>query len=184
MTTTIHHMTKKLADRVNVKLTVEADGSVSGTAGELRVSGRDPKDVLEEVIRQRKAVEENPTQHSLAPVKKVPGPSKSGAGVVTGSVVKKRYKDLYRPHDGTCGDDLTDVLTEYLLNEDGLDRGKFRAVCLANDIDAARWSEYNPGMARMNLGNVLRGRLRNGKNIVIGDVAMTGRKAKQAKKSD
>lgn len=87
--------------------------------------------------------------------------------VHAGSVVPDSYKIRYGP-DQNCGDDIADLLK----GED------VYAVAMANGIDAeGKWGEgrvalgktpLNPGMVRMNLGNVLRGRAKRGEYVVIG----------------
>ena len=87
--------------------------------------------------------------------------------VHAGSVVPDSYKIRYGKEQN-CGDDIADLLK-------GEDVG---AIAAANGIDAeAKWGEgrvaqgktpLNPGMVRMNLGNVLRGRAKRGEYVVIG----------------
>ena len=87
--------------------------------------------------------------------------------VHAGSVVPDSYKIRYGS-DQNCGDDIADLLK----GED------VHGVAAANGIDAeAKWGEgrritgkspLNPGMVRMNLGNVLRGRVKRGEYVVVG----------------
>jgi len=87
--------------------------------------------------------------------------------VHAGSVVPDSYKILYGKQQN-CGDDIADLLkTEDVYG-----------VAKANGIDSnEKWGEgrrakgktpLNPGMVRMNLGNVLRGRVKRGEYVVIG----------------
>lgn len=73
------------------------------------------------------------------------------------SVVKDSFKTRYGPTQN-CGDDVAALLLENDLDE----------VKEANGIDMSRWKKLNPGMQRMNLGNVLRGRIKRGEYVVIG----------------
>ena len=87
--------------------------------------------------------------------------------VHAGSVVPDSYKLLYGKEQH-CGDDIAELLKE----ED------VASVAQANGIDSnEKWGEgrvakgktaLNPGMVRMNLGNVLRGRVKRGEYVVIG----------------
>ena len=87
--------------------------------------------------------------------------------VHAGSVVPDSYKIAYGK-DQNCGDDIA----ELLQGED------VASVASANGIDAEdKWGEgrrahgkapLNPGMVRMNLGNVLRGRVKRGEYVVVG----------------
>ena len=87
--------------------------------------------------------------------------------VHAGSVVPDSYKLLYGK-DQNCGDDIAELLKD----ED------VYGVAKENGIDAhEKWGEgrvdkgktpLNPGMVRMNLGNVLRGRVKRGEYVVIG----------------
>lgn len=74
------------------------------------------------------------------------------------SVVRESYKLRYGP-DQNCGDEIAALL----LNTD------YEQVARQNGIDLSRWEGKNPGMIRMNLGNVVRGRIRRGERTVIGD---------------
>lgn len=74
------------------------------------------------------------------------------------SVVPDSFKTKYGA-DQNCGDELAEILRSHDPVE----------VCLQNGIDPSRWAGKNPGMFRMNLGNVLRGRVRRGDYVVIGD---------------
>lgn len=86
-----------------------------------------------------------------------------------GSVVPSHYRAKY----GTaqhCGDELADVLAEQTRGANGCDLEALVLVQKQNGIEADRWSALNPGQRRMNLSNVLRGKIRRGEHVVIGDV--------------
>lgn len=88
----------------------------------------------------------------------------------TASVVKAKYRKLYKPTKNTCGDAFTEAFETATRNEDGTtDVEKLHRIGSANGIDVkARWGGRNVGMQRMNLSNVLRGMVRNGKKVKIG----------------
>jgi len=87
-----------------------------------------------------------------------------------GSVIQKWRRDQYTLTNDSCGDAIADALK--LATSD--DKGKMVFDDLVqvgrdNGVDVmARWGERNPGMIRMNLGNVLRAMIRNGNEVVIG----------------
>lgn len=74
------------------------------------------------------------------------------------SVVPDSFKQKYGPEQN-CGDDIAATLAELDV----------AIVARQNGIDLSRWEGKNPGMVRMNLGNVLRGRVRRGEYVVLGD---------------
>lgn len=80
-------------------------------------------------------------------------------------------------------DQLSDILTGYLQDEDGFDEAAYQKVVDENGLTAqARcWRHLNSGMRRMNLGNRLRGLLNNGKAVKIGPKRI---KAKNAENID
>lgn len=88
---------------------------------------------------------------------------------VLASVVPDSYKERYGA-DQNCGDEIALILKGEDIN----------AVGTANGIDVEKkWGlgrvvdglpkPLNPGMQRMNLGNVLRGRVQRGEYVVIGE---------------
>jgi len=80
--------------------------------------------------------------------------------VFPGSVVPLAAKARYKAHGGTCGDAMAEAFR-------GCDQTEWAAVASANGIDFSRWSHLNNGQQRMNLGNVLRGKLRRGEQVDI-----------------
>ena len=87
------------------------------------------------------------------------------------SVVRRKYRTAYKPHQNTCGDELTSALREYIEtdNEDGtrgIDLGRLRRLAEANNVWKPEYSRLNPGMQRMNVGNRLRGLVRKGTEII------------------
>lgn len=88
------------------------------------------------------------------------------------SVVKRKYKKKYRPFKQRCGDDLSRELSEFLSVEDeetgekrvGLQ--ELRVFAKANGVWQPAYSQMNVGMARMNVANRLRGKIRREKHEV------------------
>ncbi len=100
-----------------------------------------------------------------------------------GNVVPKKYREKYGKSQ-CCGDALAEVLTGYCSHEvkTQTPKGKAKtvvrvnldrvvAVAQANGLQAKleRWADLNPGMQRMNLGNVLRGMLKRGERVTVGE---------------
>jgi hypothetical protein len=77
----------------------------------------------------------------------------------------------YATKGGNCGDDLAQALTAALnvTNEDGkgtrIDEGALNEIASENHIPVVRGS--NPGQRRMNLANMLRGKLRKGETVYV-----------------
>lgn len=87
------------------------------------------------------------------------------------SGVKQKYKQLYKPTKGRCGDELGEQITAHVLDQDGkVSLTKLRRFAKANDcwVEAyasipSRSGAWNGGMARMNVANRLRAKLRHAK---------------------
>jgi len=93
-----------------------------------------------------------------------------GAG---GSIVPQKYREIYGAAQN-CGDAMALALTGYVTDAEGdLIIENLREVAAANDIDdrLAKWEGkgLNGGLLRMNTGNVLRGKLRRGEEVAVGD---------------
>ena len=78
------------------------------------------------------------------------------------SVVPEKYKRQYGK-TGNNGDDLAVFLKELDFEADVLPSAKKDAGIDVLD----RWGHLNPGMQRMNLGNVLRGAIKKGNDVTI-----------------
>lgn len=77
---------------------------------------------------------------------------------VKASLVPDSYKERYGPSQN-CGDEFAELMAGNDVKE----------IAADNSIDLKRWKGKNPGMVRMNLGNVLRGRVKRGEYVVIND---------------
>lgn len=90
--------------------------------------------------------------------------------MVRRSVVPLRWAKAYAKSElkGTCDDALAHQLDAITKTDGKPDRAKIDALGWANGIDVQkRWGERNIGMQRMNLGNVLRGRIKRGEAVTI-----------------
>lgn len=84
------------------------------------------------------------------------------AEVVTRSVVPRKWRNVYNHNalKGTCNDQLAHDLKAALVDSNLQALGELNAI----DV-SARWGARNPGMRRMNLGNVLRNRIKRGEEV-------------------
>ena len=93
------------------------------------------------------------------------------------SIVPAKFKQAYSQHQDTCGDKigLTLKAATTKKNEDGrdtLDLAALKAIASANGLtealDGYITKGLNNGQLRMNIGNKLRGMLKNEEKVVIG----------------
>lgn len=82
------------------------------------------------------------------------------------SVVKRKYKNAYRPHKMTCGDALSQqIRKEFMTVKDPdtkklkIDWKRFTAFAQANGCWSEDYRKLNKGMRRMNVVNRLRARI-------------------------
>lgn len=94
--------------------------------------------------------------------------------VLKGTVVPVKYKVAYAAHDGTCGDNMALYLKDKTTKLDHtgkvhvLDVDALWAIARENGIDGeAKYGHVNNGQKRMNIGNLLRGLIRNGVTVSI-----------------
>jgi hypothetical protein len=98
------------------------------------------------------------------------------------SIVSARYKKKYRPNKDTCGDQFVTAMHDFLYPDgaEDLDIRRLAALARDNGIDLARWAHLkNVGMKRMNCGNMLRSRVKAGKEVKIGALKFGGKNATQ-----
>ena len=85
------------------------------------------------------------------------------------SIVPTNYKADYAKNGGSCGDELATALAELSKGDDGkLDPERLADIASQNGIDLARWAHLNIGQQRMNLSNVLRGKIKKGVAVKVG----------------
>ncbi len=86
-----------------------------------------------------------------------------------GTIVPNHYKARYKQYGNSCGDEMADAFAALVKTKQGTDLAKLREIGHQNGIDVeSRWGHLNVGQQRMNLGNVLRNRLKNAEKVVIG----------------
>jgi hypothetical protein len=90
------------------------------------------------------------------------------AAAKRGSVVPDEYRYKYGA-DQNCGDDVAKRLTAAVTGPDGVDLTEARKIAALNGVedrfDGWMAKDLNPGMVRMNLGNVLRGLARKEQEV-------------------
>lgn len=87
-----------------------------------------------------------------------------------GTIVPNSYKARYKQYGNSCGDEMADAFASLVKTSKGTDLAKLRQIGEQNGIDVeSRWGHLNVGQQRMNLGNVLRNRLKNAERVVVGD---------------
>ena len=89
-----------------------------------------------------------------------------------GGIIKDEFKARYRgisEDKVSCGDTLANELRSF-CKPDGkkVDLSAVEKVAKDNGIDLSIWDHLNLGMVRMNMGNVLRTKIRKGEEVVIG----------------
>jgi len=90
-------------------------------------------------------------------------PSGTAARTIKGSVIPHARKVQWQ---NATPDALDAALADVLLSADHT----LQSVCHENQLADrwnTKWARLNPGMQRMNLGNVLRGKLRREERVVV-----------------
>lgn len=91
---------------------------------------------------------------------------------IKGSIIKTKYKDRYKKNGGSCGDEIAEELTAYVVVFDRgkarLDLKRVREVAEVNGLWKDSYSKLNPGQLRMTIGNRLRVKRATGDQINIG----------------
>ena len=149
----LHHATVAKAEKADIIIGEPSEGSnlyhFSDSEGTIFAVNADPKAGLDQAIEA-----------------KAEGKPYSFRDKIMGD----GYRETYRPHNDSCGDDVAGALTEATMNGDGkVSLSALSDVAKANEIDPTKYNHLNNGMQRMNIGNCLRGRLRKGFDVVIGD---------------
>lgn len=90
------------------------------------------------------------------------------------SIIKRKYKEAYRPHSMTCGDNLARDISAHVIEQVMVDDkevtrvslAKLRKFAKANDCWVEGYASLNIGQARMNVGNRLRAKVKKGYEII------------------
>lgn len=95
-----------------------------------------------------------------------------------GNVIEPQYRPAYKVSNG-CGDNIQKELAAEFLVDDpetgnpSLDLKRFKAWAKGYDVWQLKYDNLNPGMQRMNVGNRVRGLIRNGAVVKVGNTKLT-----------
>lgn len=124
---------------------VIAEGSISTTNTTPAFSADSAKALIEQI-----------KAHEKEAGKELRG---KGLGDRSGVMVK-HYHDEYTANGGGNGDLLDETLRSELVTDDGIDVIRLKNMAKAHDVWDAKYEALNPGMARMNVANRLRAKIR------------------------
>lgn len=176
----IHHMTLKLAANKGLKLVVTDKGVETRTDDSdilvcIEATGKESlaraieeieafmnDNEMEDFDEAREAWAEE--QEEREPEEDADDAEGDEDGEGGKSVVKRKYKQAYRPFKMTCGDDLSQLITAHVSRKvqvDGktttrVDAQVLRRFANANGVWQDKYSYLNTGMQRMNVANRLR----------------------------
>lgn len=189
----IHHATAAKARKFKITLTIEENEVVAtGPKGERLASGLQGNKVLEDAItkltgKPAKGVAKAEKKAKPAKAKKARKAKRHSeeeaeedmedeGGDEEGqsrSVVKAKYKALYKPHKNRSGDELSHRMNAHCSREDDdgevkINLDALRKFAKANGVWVegyaslrSRVGTFNGGMAMMNVNNRLRAKLRH-----------------------
>jgi len=167
----IHHATAAKANKLGITLQIEENEIVASKGDKVLASGMSGNVVLEQAIAALGGEAPAPkAKKAKAPAKKKAAKRRAADADEDGdedgedeeeggkSVIKRKYKQRYKPFKMTCGDDLAGKLRKHVEDEDGaVDVAALKRFAKANSIWDDRYNHLNVGMQRMNVGNRLRG---------------------------
>lgn len=184
---TIHHQISKWASRNGVAIAANGDGSYTftQTATGISATGANGTAVKAELEAKLKADKKAVAAQAPAPKKAKTGKKAKKAEsserpekktIVTGKsgVMKLPYHTRYMNNGGGSGDDLDVALraavckpVEKGSKKTAVDMDELQAIAEANGVWKPEYASLNPGMARMNVANRLRGKGRKGEVVKV-----------------
>jgi len=122
-------------------------------------------------VEERPAdVQDEPVVATLAVEAPEPQPEPELHPDTRRSVISRAWKATYAKTYDSNGDGIAMALRDATQTDTGkCDLAALHALYRANGVDPSRWEHLNPGMQRMNGGNVLRG-LSKHQSVVIDGV--------------
>lgn len=189
MTLRIHHTVAKQAAKFNITLKIAADKVAAMHDGKIVATGATASEALANAITALGlTTKQTMTKLRSAKPKKAKskkrkarksddedgeeGEDEEGDGEGK-SVVKRKYKNMYRPHKMTCGDALSkQIRTEFMTVKDPdtnklkLDWVKLTEFAKKNDCWSSEYSKLNKGLRRMNIVNRLRAKTKKKHEVV------------------
>jgi hypothetical protein len=161
----IHHTQRARAKKFGIELKIEENEVVAYRRSRPQASGVNAKAVLEEAISM---IPSAAVAKLIRPAPKKEGEAEENEsdGDSGKSIISNRYKEKYRSHEMSCGDDLSNAMAErftVLDSEAGerrVDRAALQRFAEANDIWKPGYVRLNSGQLRMTIGNRVRGLMR------------------------
>lgn len=83
----------------------------------------------------------------------------------SGDILNAKKKQEYASKGGNCGDNLAGAFGK--MEDDEKGNALLKDIAEANEIDVNRWAHCNFGQKRMNVSNVLRGKIRRGEYVIV-----------------
>lgn len=164
----IHHNTRAKAERNGISLSYTPHGGFTAHHHVIGLTqksdnAKDAVELLVVKINNFKAQLEGGA-HQVQPANPTPVKTTNTDDRADFLRVRRReYAKKYRQNGGHCGDDVGAELTAFFQS----DSHAYEILCRDNNIDPNRWAHLSRSQQRMNVGNVLRGRWRNGKTIKV-----------------
>lgn len=183
----IHHAVAKKAVRHGIVLTVQGDIIVATSGDSVISSGVNATLVLNEAIAALGAADAplNTRSSKSKPARKQhiskvkadeenAGEADEEDAGEGKSVIKRKYKQAYRPFKMTCGDDLAALISAHVCTAEKVDGKTVKRINIpklmrfakANDCWVSTYRDLNPGMQRMNIANRLRSKVKHGHEVV------------------
>lgn len=167
----IHHATARRATSLGVSLAQDEQGFVACKDGQTATgdTAKNALDALVEMLDDEDAADDA-ADHFHAELDDEIAAEADSEADTSRSVVKAKYRALYKPNGGTCGDGLSKRLKNafHVQTENGprLDMEAFREFARANECWVESYRSLDNGQQRMCVGNRLRNRVRQGEKIV------------------
>lgn len=178
--TTIHHATANRASKLGIDLTADVEGKVIARwKGRILAEGTNARLVLDEAISEQHEIKSSKMKSKAKARKDDEGDDEEGDDEEgeRGGFIKSKYREEYRKHEDSCGDDLAQFLgsefkdkdgkfmpAEFIafVEENGIEPGEFRAITRkSGDLPHGLM-----GRARMTLRNRLASLVRKNGHLI------------------
>ena len=97
--------------------------------------------------------------------------------IIKGSIIKDKYKAIYKKNGFSCGDMVAEEIKEYVtIREPGrpvyMCEIRLKEIAVKNGVWKDSYGNLNKGQRRMTIGNCLRALYKDGKKLDIGGVVL------------
>lgn len=163
----VHHATAKKAAKFGIEIT-EKDGEFVLTYDGNRLVVDDAKDGVTQIVAWIEDASGEAEEPEWAGDDEEDEDEDAGK-----SVVKRKYKQAYRPFKQKCGDELSQLITEHVMVKDedtglvAVDEDKLKKFALDNGVWVASYAFLNVGMRRMNIRNRIAPRWKKDSNSIV-----------------